>query len=177
MWRTQANDSVLQYDVGLCAYVCLMRIMTGFHEELFSDPDTATGLNKVTRDSQTLHPMPSWLTLPRLRQSIDFTAVTQHHDDKLTAFNDEWKQKFAEGDTGGKWGLLCIILRRLIHSSSTLYRILVRFQEFFASFVRARLATGVLEELTCSPPFLKPRQLFKARDAFVWVPIRLRETH
>jgi len=49
-----------------------------FHEELFSDPNTATGLNK----------------------SIDFKVVTQHHDDKLTVFNDEWKEKFAESDTG-----------------------------------------------------------------------------
>jgi hypothetical protein len=83
--------------------------------------------------------------ITRLRQSIDFTAVTQRHDDKLTAFNDEWKQKFAEGDTGGKWGRLYIILRRMIHSSSTLYRILVRFQEFFASFVRVRLASSAIQ--------------------------------
>lgn len=40
-----------QYDIGLCAYTSLMRIVAKFHEELFSDPDTATGLNKVTRDS------------------------------------------------------------------------------------------------------------------------------
>ena len=46
----------------------------------------------------------------RSRQSIDFKAVTQHHDDKLTIFNDEWKEKFAESDTGGKWNLTCVIL-------------------------------------------------------------------
>ena len=37
-----------QYDVGLCAYTSLMRIVGKFHEELFSDPNTATGLNKVS---------------------------------------------------------------------------------------------------------------------------------
>ena len=41
--------SLAQYDVGLCAYTSLMRIVAKFHEELFSDPDTATGLNKVTK--------------------------------------------------------------------------------------------------------------------------------
>jgi len=46
--RSKFND---RYDIGLCAYTSLMRIVAKFHEELFSDPDTATGLNKVTRDS------------------------------------------------------------------------------------------------------------------------------
>ena len=41
----------LQYDVGLCGYTSLLRIVAKFHEELFSDPDTATGLNKVRRNS------------------------------------------------------------------------------------------------------------------------------
>jgi len=36
------------------------------------------------------------------RQSIDFKAVTKHYDDKLTMFNDEWKEKFIGNDTGGK---------------------------------------------------------------------------
>jgi len=73
--RSRFND---RYDIGLCAYTSLMRIVAKFHEELFSDPDTATGLNK----------------------SIDFKAVTQHHDERLTSFNDEWKGKFSESDTG-----------------------------------------------------------------------------
>ena len=42
--------SLPQYDIGLCAYTSLMRVVAKFHEELFSDPDTATGLNKVTED-------------------------------------------------------------------------------------------------------------------------------
>ena len=47
--------------------------------------------------------------ISRSRQSIDFKAVTQKYDDKLTTFNDEWKAKFAESDTGGKWNLTYII--------------------------------------------------------------------
>ncbi|KAF9653763.1 hypothetical protein BDM02DRAFT_3153137 [Thelephora ganbajun] len=73
--KSKFND---RYDIGLCGYTSLLRIVAKFHEELFSDPDTATGLNK----------------------SIDFKAVTQQHDDKLTMFNDEWKEKFVESDTG-----------------------------------------------------------------------------
>lgn len=141
--------SLTQYDVGLCAYTSLMRIVAKFHEELFSDPDTATGLNKVTKYL--------WMTYARvvayethLRQSIDFKVVTKHHDDNLTTFNDEWKEKFAENDTGGEWSFLCIILCPLIHFSSKLDRILIRVQVFFASFVRVSEVTCVFDELICS---------------------------
>ena len=54
---------------------------------------------------------------PDARQSIDFKAVTQRHDDKLTVFNDEWKEKFVESDTGGKWNPPCVIASP-DHSSS-----------------------------------------------------------
>lgn len=73
--KSQFND---RYDIGLCGYTGLLRIVSKFHEELFSDPDVATGLNK----------------------SIDFKAVTKLYDDKLTMFNDEWKGRFIESDTG-----------------------------------------------------------------------------
>lgn len=167
---------LFQYDIGLCAYTSLMRIVAKFHGEVFSDPDTATGLNKVTRGSSILHQLFHDSQHPRPRQSIDFKAVTQHHDEKLTTFNDEWKEKFAESDTGGKWSLPCIIFVTLIHSPSKLCRIFLCLQEFFTPFVRARQATGALGELTCSLLFLKPRKLFKTCDAFLRLPIRLRET-
>ncbi|KAF9788176.1 hypothetical protein BJ322DRAFT_1001297 [Thelephora terrestris] len=91
--RSKFND---RYDIGLCGYTSLMRIMAKFHEELFSDPDSATGLNK----------------------SIDFKAVTQYHDDKLTMFNDEWKVKFAESDTGEpSYAFRCSLLPFLVNYS------------------------------------------------------------
>ena len=78
------------------------------------------------------------LTTPlNIRQSIDFKAVTQHHDDKLTTFNDEWKQKFIECDTGGKSNLTCVILSP-DHSSSNRYRTFVRIQKFLAPLVSLR---------------------------------------
>jgi hypothetical protein len=49
--RRLTPHSLSQYDIGLSAYTSLMRIVAKFHEELFSDPDTATGLNKVRKDS------------------------------------------------------------------------------------------------------------------------------
>jgi len=73
--------------------------------------------------------------IPRFRQSIDFKAVTKLYDDKLTVFNDEWKGRFIESDTGGKWGLPCIIMSP-DHSSSNLHRTFVRIQEFLTSLVR-----------------------------------------
>jgi len=38
---------VVQYDLHLCAYTALLRIVAQFHDDIFSDPDAPTGLNKV----------------------------------------------------------------------------------------------------------------------------------
>ena len=36
-----------QYDVHLCGYTALLRIVARFHDEIFSDASSPTGLNKV----------------------------------------------------------------------------------------------------------------------------------
>lgn len=46
-FETFADDSA-QYDVHLCAYSMLLQIVAKFHDEIFSDPSSASGLNKVT---------------------------------------------------------------------------------------------------------------------------------
>lgn len=46
------TDANAQHDVHLCAYSALLRIVGKFHDEIFSDPSTPTGLNKVCT-----HPM------------------------------------------------------------------------------------------------------------------------
>lgn len=38
---------IIQYDLHLCAYTALLRIVAQFHNDIFSDPDSPTGLNKV----------------------------------------------------------------------------------------------------------------------------------
>lgn len=38
---------VFQYDVHLCGYTALLKIVARFHEEIFSDPSSPSGLNKV----------------------------------------------------------------------------------------------------------------------------------
>src|ERR1700722_3101796 len=38
---------VMQHDVHLCGYTSLLRIVARFHDEIFSDPDSASGLNRV----------------------------------------------------------------------------------------------------------------------------------
>jgi len=60
------------YDIHLCAYSVLLQIVARFHEEIFSDPSSPTGLNK----------------------SVDFRSVTFAHDERLTQFQDEWTKKF-----------------------------------------------------------------------------------
>lgn len=63
-----------KYDIHICAYSTLLRIVAEFHEAIYSDPDSPTGLNK----------------------NMDFREVTLEHDRKLEDFQDEWTRKFDE---------------------------------------------------------------------------------
>ncbi|PCH34825.1 hypothetical protein WOLCODRAFT_78982 [Wolfiporia cocos MD-104 SS10] len=62
------------WDLGLCAYTQLLRTMSRFHEEIYSDPNSPNGLN----------------------QSLDFRAVTLTHDEHLTRYFEEWTRRFKE---------------------------------------------------------------------------------
>ncbi|OSX62760.1 hypothetical protein POSPLADRAFT_1141216 [Postia placenta MAD-698-R-SB12] len=62
------------WDTGLCAYTQMLRIMTHFHDEIYSNPNSPTGLNR----------------------SLDFRAVTLVHDEQLTIYFDEWTRRFRE---------------------------------------------------------------------------------
>ncbi|KAF9222143.1 hypothetical protein BS17DRAFT_818833 [Gyrodon lividus] len=69
--RSQHRD---KYDIHLCAYSSLLRIVGRFHDDIFSDPNSPTGLNK----------------------SINFLAATLQHDAHLTAYFEEWTKRFNE---------------------------------------------------------------------------------
>ncbi|KAF7361496.1 hypothetical protein MSAN_01183000 [Mycena sanguinolenta] len=62
------------YDIHMCAYTALLLVVAGFHDDIFSDPTSASGLNK----------------------HVDFRTVTMRHDAKLTAFEEEWSKRFAQ---------------------------------------------------------------------------------
>ncbi|KAH9475248.1 Protein priB [Psilocybe cubensis] len=64
----------LKYDVHLCGYSALLQIVAKFHDEVFSDPSSPTGLNK----------------------KVDFRSVTLKHDTRLKAYNEEWSKRFKE---------------------------------------------------------------------------------
>ncbi|KAJ7226928.1 hypothetical protein GGX14DRAFT_627532 [Mycena pura] len=63
------------YDIHMCCYTALLRLVAQFHDEIFSDPMSPTGLNK----------------------HVDFRTVTINYDAKLTRFTDEWNRRFADG--------------------------------------------------------------------------------
>ena len=46
-WEGHVAYAFFQHDVHLCAYNALLRIIAKFHEEVFSDTSSPTGLNKV----------------------------------------------------------------------------------------------------------------------------------
>ncbi|EMD31564.1 hypothetical protein CERSUDRAFT_119609 [Gelatoporia subvermispora B] len=62
------------FDIGLCAYTAQLRIMAKFHDEVFSDPNSPTGLN----------------------QNLDFRAVTLRFDEQVTEYFEEWTRRFRE---------------------------------------------------------------------------------
>ncbi|KAL0571546.1 hypothetical protein V5O48_010422 [Marasmius crinis-equi] len=64
----------LDYDVHLCAYTALPKIVARFQEEIFSDPSTPSGLN----------------------MGADFRTITLKHDEYLIQFEEQWSQRFKE---------------------------------------------------------------------------------
>ncbi|KAI8977809.1 hypothetical protein BD414DRAFT_554477 [Trametes punicea] len=60
------------FNIGTSAYAQMLRIMTRFHDDIYSDPDTPTGLN----------------------QNLDFRASIIHHDEELMAYFKEWSERF-----------------------------------------------------------------------------------
>lgn len=64
----------LDFDVHLCAHTALLRIVARFHEEVFSDPNSPSGLNK----------------------HVDFRKVTLKHDEHLMRFEEEWTKTFKD---------------------------------------------------------------------------------
>ncbi|KAJ4490612.1 putative fungal-specific transcription factor [Lentinula aciculospora] len=60
------------YDVHLCGYTALLRIVARFHDEIFSDPNSPSGLNK----------------------RVDFRSVTLKHDENLAVYHKEWEKRF-----------------------------------------------------------------------------------
>ncbi|EPS93162.1 hypothetical protein FOMPIDRAFT_63796 [Fomitopsis schrenkii] len=63
-----------QWDCGLSSYTQLLRIMTRFHEEIYSDPSSPTGLN----------------------QNLDYREVSLRHDEDLTRYFEDWTRRFKE---------------------------------------------------------------------------------
>ncbi|EIW52694.1 uncharacterized protein TRAVEDRAFT_53136 [Trametes versicolor FP-101664 SS1] len=60
------------FNIGTSAYAQMLRIMAHFHEEIYSDPDTPTGLN----------------------QNLDFRASIVDHDNQLMEYFKEWSERF-----------------------------------------------------------------------------------
>ncbi|KAG9308027.1 hypothetical protein JVU11DRAFT_12679 [Chiua virens] len=92
--RFQFRD---KYDIHLCAYSQLLRIVGRFHETIFSDPSSPTGLDR----------------------SLDFLTVTRRHDAHLTTYFEEWKQRFESesdpNDSGCRFR--CTLLPFLVNYS------------------------------------------------------------
>ena len=63
-----------KYDIHLCAYSSLLRIVAKFHETIFSDRESPSGLN----------------------ESLDFRDTILEHDARLEEYFTEWTRRFNE---------------------------------------------------------------------------------
>ncbi|KAG2080394.1 hypothetical protein BD769DRAFT_1784827 [Suillus cothurnatus] len=86
-----------KFDIHLCAYSTLLRIVGRFHDDIFSDPTAPTGLNK----------------------GINFLQVTLEHDRHLTNYFEEWTRRFNEESDPGDPGSVfqCTLLPFLVSYS------------------------------------------------------------
>ncbi|KAH7906942.1 fungal-specific transcription factor domain-containing protein [Hygrophoropsis aurantiaca] len=86
-----------KYDIHLCAYSSLLRIVGRFHDEIFSDPSSPTGLNR----------------------QINFLQVTLMHDEHLTHYFEEWTRRFKEESDHNDAGCAfrCTLLPFLVNYS------------------------------------------------------------
>ncbi|KAF8198312.1 hypothetical protein K438DRAFT_1584084 [Mycena galopus ATCC 62051] len=98
------------YDIHMCAYTALLLVVAGFHDEIFSDPTSASGLNK----------------------HVDFRAVTIAHDAKLAAFSEEWGKRFAtESDPNDRKSVLRCKLLPFLTAYSRLVMFSFGFQQAY----------------------------------------------
>ncbi|KIK64122.1 hypothetical protein GYMLUDRAFT_40371 [Collybiopsis luxurians FD-317 M1] len=103
------------YDVHLCGYTALLRIVARFHDEIFSDPSSPSGLNK----------------------HVDFRSVTLKHDGHLTAYHEEWERRFNDAlqpeDPGSAFR--CLLLPFLV-AYSRLVMFSFGFQQAYQRGIR-----------------------------------------
>ncbi|RDX45931.1 hypothetical protein OH76DRAFT_1532078 [Lentinus brumalis] len=66
---SRMNDSL---NIGTSAYAQMLRVVSRFHEAVYSDPDSPTGLN----------------------QNLDFRSVILDYDRQLTQYFEEWMERF-----------------------------------------------------------------------------------
>ncbi|EMD32764.1 hypothetical protein CERSUDRAFT_77143 [Gelatoporia subvermispora B] len=60
------------FDIALCAYTAHLHILAGFHDKIYSDPDSPTGLN----------------------ENLDLHSVISRFDEKMTENFEEWIRRF-----------------------------------------------------------------------------------
>ncbi|THH32747.1 hypothetical protein EUX98_g1452 [Antrodiella citrinella] len=78
-WYTQSKYNG-PYDIGICAYTAMLRVVSRFHDQVFSDLSSPSGLNL----------------------QLDFLELTTLHDNYLSQFYEEWTARFAnDSDLSG----------------------------------------------------------------------------
>ena len=70
-----------------------MRVMSNFHDEIFSDTNVPSGLNQVSNSELLLY---SIFTQEHKPQQLDFREVTIRYNRQLQEYYEEWTRRFEE---------------------------------------------------------------------------------
>lgn len=87
----RSNRYSSKYDIHLCAYTALLRIMARFVDEVFSDENTVTGLNTVSSLDQSFRD-----TMLMMRaQNLDWLEICNRYNTQLDQYYQEWNHRFS----------------------------------------------------------------------------------
>ncbi|KAG6876221.1 hypothetical protein C0993_004878 [Termitomyces sp. T159_Od127] len=75
-WWRSSPYNMKNFDIHLCAYNAELKVMAGFIQKIYSDPDHPTGLNK----------------------SVDFEKIATETDEELKTLADKWNAILEQGD-------------------------------------------------------------------------------
>jgi hypothetical protein len=132
-WHTRSKYNH-PFDVHLCAYTALVRIVARFHDEVFSDVNTPTGLN----------------------QQLNFKDVTQRHNKALSEYHATWQETFnqwSDNDDPGS-AFRCKLLPFLV-AYSRLVMWSFGFQKAFKSGMKAEDLIFLEESMNAAKTILK----------------------
>ncbi|KAG6880114.1 hypothetical protein C0992_005821 [Termitomyces sp. T32_za158] len=108
-WWKSSPYNMKNFDIHLCAYNAELKVMAGFIQKIYSDPDHPTGLNKT----------------------VDFEKIATETDEELKALADKWNAILDQGDMSDPQNCFRTGLIQLAYPYARLVALSYGFQHAF----------------------------------------------